>query len=206
MADIELHGAKTGNSFRAAIALEEAGVPYRVRRIDLRKGEHRQPAYRALNPRGQVPIMVVTAADGAHSVLTQSNAIMMFAAESAPGVLLPEPASPARYRAIERYFYFVTDVIAPSHAAFALATVASSEESRKALNERSHHALAMAESFLDQGDYMAGDRFTLADISAYTIAWASPSMLDGSAFPKLRQWLERIGTRSGVDRGLHAFD
>ena len=99
MVDIELCGSKTGNSFRAAIALEEAGVSYRVRRIDLRGGKHRSAEYLALNPRGQVPIMISSAPGRSTSVLTQSNAIMMFAAESAPGTLLPEHASPARYRA-----------------------------------------------------------------------------------------------------------
>lgn len=205
MVDIELCGSKTGNSFRAAIALEEAGVPYRVRKIDLRGSEHRSAEYLALNPRGQVPILVMTAPDRSRSVLTQSNAIMMFAAESAPGTLLPEPASPARRRALERYFYFITDVIAPSHAAFALTAVSRSEDSRQALNERSQQALRMAEAFLDEGDYMAGDCFTLADISAYTIASTSSS-LDGPNLPKLRRWFERIAARTGVNRGLRAFD
>ena len=205
MVDIELCGSKTGNSFRAAIALEEAGVPYRVRRIDLRGGEHRSAEYLALNPRGQVPIMISSAPGRSTSVLTQSNAIMMFAAESAPGTLLPEHASPARYRALERYFYFVTDVIAPSHAAFALTAVSHSDESRQTLNFRSQQALRMAEAFLDKGDYMAGDCFTLADISAYTMASASLSLV-GPDLPKLRRWFERIGARAGVNRGLRAFD
>jgi GST-like protein len=206
MEDIELYGARTGNSFRAAIALAEAGVPYRVRLVDLRGGEQKSPEYLALNPRGQVPIVVTTASDSSRSVLTQSNAIMMYAAESAPGSLLPKLASRARYLALERYFYFVTDVIAPNHAAFALAAVAGSEESRMGLNDRSHRALKMAEAFLNDSDYMAGDCFTLADISAYTIALANPSVFEGAALPNLRGWFERIGRRSGVRRGLHAFD
>jgi len=55
---IELYGAQTGNCLRAAIALEEAMVPYTVRHVDLRSGEHRRAAYLALNPAGQVPTMV----------------------------------------------------------------------------------------------------------------------------------------------------
>jgi len=44
---IELYGAQTGNSLRAAIALEEAGVPYTARLLNLRAHEHRAPAYLA---------------------------------------------------------------------------------------------------------------------------------------------------------------
>ncbi len=47
---IELYGDATGNSLRVAIALEEAGVPYRAVRVDLRKGAHRSAEYLKPNP------------------------------------------------------------------------------------------------------------------------------------------------------------
>lgn len=206
MAEIELYGYETGNSFRAAIALEEAGVPYRSTRIDLRQRQHHSAAFLALNPRGQVPIVVTTSADGSRKVLTQSNAIMMLAAELAPGKLLAPLGSDARMRAFERYFYFVTDVIAPSHAAFALASVAGGDDSAAALNQRSLSALTMAETFLRESPCIAGDHFTIADISAYTIVLASQALLDWSALPNLRRWYGETGSRPGVHRGLHAFD
>ena len=55
MAAVRLYGAQTGNSRRAAIALEEADIPYSVIRVDLRAGEHKTAAFRALNPRGLIP-------------------------------------------------------------------------------------------------------------------------------------------------------
>ena len=56
--ELELYGARTGNSLRAAIALEEAGLAYVQQFIDLRAGAHRQPDFLALNSAGQVPILV----------------------------------------------------------------------------------------------------------------------------------------------------
>lgn len=41
-ASLVLYGAATGNSVRAAIALEEAGIPYTARCVDLRRGEQRE--------------------------------------------------------------------------------------------------------------------------------------------------------------------
>lgn len=49
---IELYGAPTGNSLRAAIALEEAGIPYTARRLNLQANEQRDLSYLALNPAG----------------------------------------------------------------------------------------------------------------------------------------------------------
>lgn len=85
---IELYGAQTGNSLRAAIALEEAGVPYTARLLNLRALEHRDPAYLALNPAGKVPTLVDNTSVPAR-IINQSNAIIQFADTSAPGRLAP---------------------------------------------------------------------------------------------------------------------
>ena len=55
---IELHGAQTGNSVRAAIALEEAGLTYTPRLVDLSSGAHQGADHLALNPLGKVPVLV----------------------------------------------------------------------------------------------------------------------------------------------------
>lgn len=203
---IELHGTRTGNCFRAAIALEEAGLPYVVKRVDLRDHEQRDPAYLALNPRGKVPIVVAESPDGKRFVLTQSNAIMLYAAEMAPGRLLPIRSMQARARAYERFLYFVTDVIAPNHAAFAVKALPESRDASALLNARSLEALSAVESFLSESAFIAGDQFTLADISAYTITVAIGESLDWAPLPKMLRWYESVGARDAVRRGLHAFE
>jgi glutathione S-transferase len=55
--DLELHGAKTGNCLRAAIGLSEAGLTYRIRHLDLRRGDQRDRAHLALNPEEKVPVL-----------------------------------------------------------------------------------------------------------------------------------------------------
>jgi hypothetical protein len=66
---IELYGARTGNCLRVSIALEEAALPYVVRRVDLRRGEQRRPQHLVLNPMGQVPTVVVNGcADRQHRI------------------------------------------------------------------------------------------------------------------------------------------
>jgi GSH-dependent disulfide-bond oxidoreductase len=86
----ELRGARTGNCFRAAIGLCEAGVPFRVHRINFKSDEHHSAEHLALNPAGKAPVLVRRRGDGSPDfVLTQSNAILMLVAEWAPGRLIP---------------------------------------------------------------------------------------------------------------------
>ena len=78
---VELYGAKTGNCLRVSVALEEAEIPYIVRKLDLGRSEHRSPEHLSRNPAGKVPTLVERFRDGRALILSQSNAILMYAAE-----------------------------------------------------------------------------------------------------------------------------
>src|SRR5258706_8478659 len=92
---IELYTFATPNGQRAAIMLEELGLPYQARKVDLAKGEHKVADYLALNPLGVIPTLVDPAGPGGRRlVLTQSLAILIYLAEKT-GRLLPRDA-PAR--------------------------------------------------------------------------------------------------------------
>ncbi len=94
-------------------------MPYTARLLNLRALEHRAPAYLALNPAGKVPTLVDSTSTTVR-VINQANAIIQFADAWAPGRLAPAQPGPGRDKVFDRYFYFVTDVIAPGHAAFFL--------------------------------------------------------------------------------------
>ena len=75
-----LHGYwRSGTSYRTRIALELKGLAYDYRAVDLRAGEHRQDAYRALDPQGLVPTLEI---DG--HALIQSPAILEWLEERYP--------------------------------------------------------------------------------------------------------------------------
>src|SRR5579862_6261981 len=100
--DLELCGARTGNCLRAALALSEAGLPYRIRRMNLGAGEHRAPAFLAVNAAGKVPVLLVHEASGKPPrALSQSSAILFYADDLAPGRLLPPPGTPWWAKALE---------------------------------------------------------------------------------------------------------
>ncbi|WER48838.1 glutathione S-transferase family protein [Cupriavidus sp. WKF15] len=200
---IELYGALTGNCIRAAIALDEAGIPYAVKRVNLAAGEQRSEQHRVLNAFGKVPVLVEYR-DGGTFVLTQSNAIMLFAAERSKNTLMP--ADPvARARVYERFFYFVTDVIAVSHGAFRLEQLGANAQA-SLINDLARASLIEAERFLESTAFMAGDMFSLADIAAFTITKAFSSNIQWADHPALMQWYEAVARRPGVSHGLKAFE
>jgi GSH-dependent disulfide-bond oxidoreductase len=203
-ATLELYGAQTGNCIRAAIALEEAGLSYTPKLVDLSSGAHMGVDHLALNPAGKVPVLVEKEEDREPFILTQSNAIILYAAGKAAGRLLPEND---RDRAIvfERFFFFVTDVIAVSHAAFSL-RASSAQEGRTILEDRVLVTLETAERYVGHNEFMAGKTFSAADIAGFTITQSVKSDLPWPKLPNLRRWFERIEGRPAVKRGLHAFD
>jgi glutathione S-transferase len=203
---IELFGDVTGNSIRAAIALEESGLAYEPRKVALARGEHHATEYMQLNPTGRVPTLIDSdGPPGERLVLTQSNAIMLYAAEKS-GTLLPA-SGVERARALEWLFFFVTDVIAPSAQAFILGrdSTATHADAIKRIKERAFALYEHADRRLADWPFLAGSSFTLADIAGHTITTAFEGELRWHALPHVRRWLEHVGARPAVQRGRLVF-
>lgn len=103
---------------------------------------------------------------------------------------------------MERHFYFVTDVITQSYAAFSIRKRAYADA---ASNLDAIVVAVASERFVTRTAYMAGGAFSLADISAYTIAVLLSDRIDWSAHPHLKRWFDPVKGRPGVIRGRRAF-
>lgn len=90
MPELKLYHAHTACSRVTLTALEQVGVPYDDHMINFRSGENRQPAYRALNPQGKVPCLLV---DG--RPLTENLAILRWLHATWPQAGLFPPAANA---------------------------------------------------------------------------------------------------------------
>lgn len=92
MPDLTLYSSPRACSLACHIALEESGLDYTLHAIRIRKGEHREPAYLAVNPWGKIPALKV---DGA--VLTEAHAILGYIGDTSDAGLLPtDPLDRAR--------------------------------------------------------------------------------------------------------------
>ena len=92
------HFFRSGTSHRLRIALNLKGLPADKVAVDLRTGQHEQPAFKALNPQGLVPALQTDAGD----VLIQSPAIIEWLEEThpTPPLLPADPLDRARVRAL----------------------------------------------------------------------------------------------------------
>ena len=94
---IELFTAATPNGWKVSVALEELGLPYTVRRIDLGKLEQKEEWFLKINPNGRIPAIVDHSNDG--FTVFESGAILVYLAEKT-GRLLPTEAN-ARSRVMQ---------------------------------------------------------------------------------------------------------
>jgi GSH-dependent disulfide-bond oxidoreductase len=201
---IDLYAAGTSNGMRARIALEECGLKYNWHPIDLAKGEHKTPQFLALNPNGQIPVIVDNEGPGGQKItLSQSSAIMMYCAEKAGKLIPKDPAKKAAM--LEAYMSASTD-ITPMFG-----TVNQIVRSKEPHGPTADLFKARLKSYFKVWDdklakrrYAAGDEVTIADLSLYAGYWrtqgALPELVAGMA--NLERWAAEIGARPGVQRAL----
>ena len=191
-----------GRGFRVVWLLEEMGLPYRLRQVDLIAGVENDTEFLRVNPAGFIPALV----DG-DATLVESIAIMEYLiARYGPTPLAPaahDPAFPAYQQFLHLgeaglsasiYFVNVSRNLAPE-------AERANWGARKAL-EVFESRLGLVTRQLGRAPYMAGDSFTAADISvAYALIQAHMS---GSFTLRDREqaYIDRIARREAFQRAL----
>jgi glutathione S-transferase len=197
---IELFTAATPNGWKASIALEELGLPYKVRRIDFDKREQKEPWYLRINPNGRIPTIVDH--DNGGFVVFESGALMIYLAEKA-GQLLPTDVK-GRSLVIQ-WLMFQMGGIGPMMGQANVFYRYAPERIPYAIDRYQREVRRLFEVLdtrLADHEFLAGD-YSIADIANWAwvrgYKWSGVS-LDG--LPDLTRWLEAIGERPAVKRGV----
>lgn len=203
---IDLYTFNTSNGHRAAIILEECGLPYRVHKVDLAKGEHKTPAFLNINPAGAIPAIVDHDVPGGPLKLSQSGAIVLYAAEKTGRFL---PADPARRAlALQWLMLAVTDVARASTSIFLSSTVLPDKSPANVayFEEQTLRYLRVAETRLAGRDFLA-DELSVADFALYPLYAVRKALVDKAGdLPELSRWGASLAARPGVDKGMRAAD
>ncbi|HEV7263917.1 MAG TPA: glutathione S-transferase family protein [Falsiroseomonas sp.] len=193
------YGWATPNSHRVAIMLEELGLPYEVRPVNIRAREQFAPEVLALNPYGKVPILV----EEGSPPLFESGAILLHLAETHRR-FLPD-TGPARAETLAWLMVALTSLgpfTGQAHHWTALAPEKPEAARRHGIGlvERVYRLL---DARLEGRDFLAGDAYSVADIAAYPWVakhgWAEMRIAD---WPHLARWFAAIGARPAVIRGM----
>ena len=201
---IDLYAAGTSNGVRARIALEECGLPYTLHLIALDKGEHKTAAFLAMNPQGQIPVIVDRDGPGGRTLtLAQSTAILIYCAEKS-GRFMPQDRA-ARAAVLQALMSGSTDVTPYFGAASALTRLKEPHPPAvQLLKDRLRAMFKVWDDTFATRRQCAGDEVSIADLSLYPGYWrvkgAMPEVVDG--FADLSRWAEAMAARPAIQRAL----
>lgn len=197
---IQLHAWGTPNGMKIPVALEEMGLRYTLHKVDIGKGQQKEPAFLALNPNGKIPAIVD---DDTGIKVFESGAILIYLAEKT-GKLLPREGQ-ARADVLA-WVMFQMAGVGPMMGQLGFFKRANNEAAIERFRIEVERLFGVMEGQLGKHDYLAGE-YSIADIATFT--WASNHAfvgLDVTPFPKVQAWLARVAERPAVKKGLAAFD
>jgi glutathione S-transferase len=193
---IKLYGDSiSGNCYKLQLACAQLDIDYTWHEIDILAGESRTEKFLGMNPNGRVPLMALP--DGRY--LSESNAILCYLADDSAldGDDRFERANVLRWMFFEQYSH--EPYIATSR--FIIQYLGRPEEREGDLESRKgggYMALDVMEQELTDNDFVANDKYSIADIALYAYTHvADEGGFDLTNYPQIRAWLERVERQDG---------
>jgi glutathione S-transferase len=178
------------------LALLEIGAPHRLELVDFGRDAQHSPEYLRLNPRGQVPTLVV---DG--RAYFESAALLMLLAERHPEAgLAPEPGAVLRGAYLQWIAFFASSLAPAYRQWFYPMDLGSAKHPpfvREALRTRIEGAWSLVDAHLAaNGPYMLGEQFSAVDLLAVMyMRWSRNMPRPVTAWPALKAYADRLRAR-----------
>lgn len=196
---IELFTSATPNGWKASITLEELGLEYSVRHIQMDKHEQKEPWFLAINPNGRIPAIIDH--DNDDFPVFESGAIMIYLAEKT-GELLPSDVK-GRSRVIQ-WLMFQMGGVGPMMGQANVFFRYAPERIPYAIERYQREVrrlLEVLDKRLGESQYLADD-YSIADIANWS--WVRGHKWSGveiDGLDNLSRWLAEIGERPAARRG-----
>ena len=206
---IELYYWPTPNGHKITIALEEMGLPYEIRPVNIGKGEQFRPEFLAISPNNRMPAIVdPDGPDGQPISVFESGAILQHLGRKS-GQFYGEDA---RNRvAVEEWLFWQVGGLGPmagqTHHFRGYAPTMLADQRQVAYGairytNETNRLYGVLNKRLDGRDFLAGG-YSIADMACWP--WITPWRAQGiilEDFPNLKAWYERIESRGAVQRAL----
>ena len=204
---IELYYWPTPNGWKVSIALEEMGLPYELKPVNIGAGEQFEPAFLKISPNNRMPAIIdPDGPDGAPISVFESGAILQYLARKT-GKFHGETE---RERVeVEEWLFWQMGGLGPmagqAHHFRSYARKIEPDETKleygaaRYTNEV-HRLYGVMERRLANRDYLAGS-YSIADMAAWPWILPEGQGQDLDEFPNLKAYVERVGARAAVKAG-----
>ena len=200
---IDLYYWPTPNGHKITLFLEEAGLPYAIKPVNIGKGEQFQPEFLAFSPNNRMPAIIDHApADGGPPVsVFESGAILVYLANKAGRFFGDDVRGKVE---VNQWLMWQMAGLGPMTGQYGHFNVYAPEKIPYAIDRYTREVqrlLGVLDRRLAGRAFIAGDAYTIADMAAYP--WINPyakAPLDLEPYPDVRRWHAAIAARPATQR------
>lgn len=200
---IELFYWPTPNGWKISIMLEELGVPYVVRYVNIGAGDQFKPDFLAIAPNNRMPAIIDPEGPGGPISVFESGAILQYLGRKFGKFY---PAEERARVAVEEWLFWQVGGLGPM--------AGQAHHFRKYAPEKIAYGIdrytnevnrlyGVMNKRLEENRYLGGAEYSIADMAS--IGWVKPYKDQGQDledFPNLKRWFEELMARPAVAKGL----
>ena len=197
---IELLTARSPNGFKVSIALEELGIPYKVKPINLRDNVQKEDWFLKLNPNGRIPVIIDH--DNQDFVVFESGAILLYLAEKTNKLI---PQNYEEKSEVIQWLFFQMGGLGPMMGQANVFFRYFPEKIPAAISRyqnESKRLLQVLNTRLEKSEWLGKD-YSIADIAnwawARTYEWSGISI---EGMDHLERWHKTMSNRDACKRGI----
>lgn len=206
---IDFYYWPTPNGHKITLFLEEAGLDYTIKPVDIGKGDQFKPEYLAISPNNKMPAIVDHAPvdGGAPISMFESGAILLYLANKTGRFLLRDLRGRVQ---VNEWLFWQMGGLGPMTGQYGHFNVYAPEKIPYAIERYTKEAerlLGVLDRRLEGRAFIAGDDYTIADMAAYP--WISPydkAPIDLAPFAEVRRWHAAIAARPATQRAYAKAD
>ena len=204
---IELWYWPTPNGWKASIALEEMGLAYEMKPVNIGVGEQFQSGFQTISPNGRMPAIVDPDGPGGEPIsIFESGAILQYLGLKSGKFYPTDPRAKAE---VDQWLFWQVGGLGPMAGQthhfrqYAPALIKDQRQIAYGVNRytnETHRLYGVLDRRLAGRDFVAGD-YSIADMACWP--WILPENQGQNLddFPNLKAWVVRVGARPGVIAG-----
>jgi GST-like protein len=202
-APIELYYWPTPNGWKITIMLEELGVPYDVKYVNIGKGEQFEPSFLKIAPNNRMPAIIDPEGPGGSPIsVFESGAILQYLGRKFGRFY---PAEERQRVEVEQWLFWQVGGLGPMAGQTHHFRQYAPEKLPYAIDRYTNEVnrlYGVMDKRLADREFLAGD-YSIADMAS--IGWVKPYKNQGQEigdFPNLKRWFDAILARPAVERAL----